>query len=89
MTMIKLEHANKYFGDLHVLKDINLEVAEGEKRVIIGPAGSGKSTTVRCMNFPEVSSGGKVYLDNKKLNHKNKVHLIRETTSMVFCVGGG
>ncbi len=84
MAMIKLEHVNKYFGDLHVLKDINLEVAEGEKLVIIGPSGSGKSTTVRCMNFLEEPSGGKVYLDNKELNHKNKVHLIRETTSMVF-----
>lgn len=81
---IKLEHVNKYFGDLHVLKDINLEVAEGEKLVIIGPSGSGKSTTVRCMNFLEEPSSGKVYLDGKELNHKNKVHLIRETTSMVF-----
>ena len=51
--MIKLEHVEKYFGDLHVLKDVNLEVAEGEKLVIIGPSGSGKSTTVRCMNFLE------------------------------------
>ena len=84
MAMIKLEHVNKYFGDLHVLKDINLEVAEGEKLVIIGPSGSGKSTTVRCMNFLEEPSRGKVYLDGKELNHKNKVHLIRETTSMVF-----
>ena len=84
MAMIKLEHVNKYFGDLHVLKDINLEVAEGEKLVIIGPSGSGKSTTVRCMNFLEEPSSGKVYLDGKELNHKNKVHLIRETTSMVF-----
>ena len=42
MAMIKLENVNKYFGDLHVLKDVNLEVAEGEKLVIIGPSGSGK-----------------------------------------------
>ena len=84
MAMIKLEHVNKYSGDLHGLKDINLEVAEGEKLVIIGPSGSGKSTTVRCMNFLEEPSSGKVYLDGKELNHKNKVHLIRETTSMVF-----
>ena len=58
--MIKLEHVEKYFGDLHVLKDVNLEVAEGEKLVIIGPSGSGKSTTVRCMNFLEEPTSGHV-----------------------------
>lgn len=84
MAMIRLEHVNKYFGDLHVLKDVNLEVAEGEKLVIIGPSGSGKSTTVRCMNFLEEPTSGKVYVDGKELTHKNKVHLIRATTSMVF-----
>ncbi len=84
MAMIKLEHVNKSFGDLKVLKDVNLEVAEGEKLVVIGPSGSGKSTTVRCMNFLEEPTSGKVYIDGKHLTHQNKVHLIRETTSMVF-----
>ena len=79
MAMIKMEHVNKYFGDLHVLKDVNLEVKEGEKLVIIGPSGSGKSTTVRCMNFLEEPTSGKVWVDGKELNHKNKVHVIRET----------
>ena len=65
--MIKLEHVDKYFGDLHVLKDVNLEVAEGEKLVIIGPSGSGKSTTVRCMNFLEEPTSGHVYIDGKEL----------------------
>ena len=51
--MIKLAHVYKNFGKTEVLKDINLEVREGEKLVIIGPSGSGKSTTVRCMNFLE------------------------------------
>ncbi len=84
MAMIKMEHVNKYFGDLHVLKDVNLEVKEGEKLVIIGPSGSGKSTTVRCMNFLEEPTSGRVLVDGKELNHKNKVHVIRETSSMVF-----
>ncbi len=82
--MIKLEKVNKYFGDLHVLKDVDLEVKEGEKLVIIGPSGSGKSTTVRCMNFLEEPTSGHVYIDGKELTSKNKVKLVRETTSMVF-----
>ena len=84
MAMIKMEHVNKYFGDLHVLKDVNLEAKEGEKLVIIGPSGSGKSTTVRCMNFLEEPTSGRVLVDGKELNHKNRVHVIRETSSMVF-----
>ena len=84
MAMIKLENVNKYFGDLHVLKDVNLEVKEGEKLVIIGPSGSGKSTTVRCMNYLESPSSGKVIIDGHELNNKNKTKIIRSTTSMVF-----
>lgn len=82
--MIKLENVNKYFGDLHVLKDVNLEVAEGEKLVIIGPSGSGKSTTVRCINFLEEPTSGHIYIDGKEITHRNKTHIVRETTSMVF-----
>ncbi len=82
--MIKMENVNKFFGDLHVLKDINLEVAEGEKLVIIGPSGSGKSTAVRCLNFLEAPTGGHVYINGEELTHKNKTRLVRETTSMVF-----
>lgn len=82
--MIKLENVNKYFGDLHVLKDVNLEVKEGEKLVIIGPSGSGKSTTVRCMNFLETPTSGHIYIDGQELTHKNKTKLVRDTTSMVF-----
>ena len=66
---------------LHVLKDVNLEGAEGEKLVIIGPSGSGKSTTVRCMNFLEEPTSGHVYIDGQELTAKNKTKLVRETTS--------
>ncbi|MBQ2861267.1 MAG: amino acid ABC transporter ATP-binding protein, partial [Oscillospiraceae bacterium] len=82
--MIKLVNVNKYFGSLHVLKDVNLEVKEGEKLVIIGPSGSGKSTTVRCMNFLEEPSSGEVYIDGELLTHKNKTELVKRTSAMVF-----
>ena len=49
--MIEIKHLNKYFGDLHVLKDVSLTVREGEKLVVIGPSGSGKSTLIRCVNW--------------------------------------
>ena len=55
--MIKIEHLSKNFGDLEVLRDINLEVKEGEVVCIIGPSGSGKSTLLRCINQLETPSG--------------------------------
>ena len=82
--VIKLVNVNKFFGSLHVLKDINLQVAEGEKLVIIGPSGSGKSTTVRCMNFLEEPTSGQVYIDGVQLTHKNKTEVVRGSTAMVF-----
>ena len=82
--MIKLQEVNKYFGANHVLKDINLTVAEGEKLVIIGPSGSGKSTTVRCMNFLEAPTSGHVFIDGEELTQKNKIQLVRRTSAMVF-----
>ena len=82
--MIRLEKVNKMFGDLHVLKDVDLTVAEGEKLVIIGPSGSGKSTTVRCMNFLEEPTSGKVFVAGQELTHRNKRQLVRENMSMVF-----
>ena len=83
-TMIRLDKVNKVFGDLHVLKDVTLEVAEGEKLVIIGPSGSGKSTTVRCMNFLEEPTGGKVYIAGQEMTRKNRRQLVRDNISMVF-----
>ena len=82
--MIRLEKVNKMFGDLHVLKEVDLTVAEGEKLVIIGPSGSGKSTTVRCMNFLEEPTSGKVFVAGQELTHRNKRQVVRENMSMVF-----
>ncbi len=82
--MIRLEHICKNFGDLQVLKDVNLEVKEGEKLVIIGPSGSGKSTTVRCMNFLEEPTSGKVFINGEEMTKKNQTRVIRDNVSMVF-----
>jgi len=82
--MIRLNNVNKYFGDLHVLKNVSLTVNEGEKLVIIGPSGSGKSTTVRCMNFLEQPTDGEVYICKEQMTSKNSRRIIRDNISMVF-----
>lgn len=82
--MIKVNHLKKNFGDLEVLKDINLTVEEGEKLVIIGPSGSGKSTLIRCMNYLEEPTSGEVYINDQKLTHKNRGEMARKYSSMVF-----
>lgn len=82
--MIRMEHVCKSFGQLEVLKDICLEVAEGEKLVIIGPSGSGKSTLARCINFLELPTSGKVYIDGEELTAKNRTAVVRKSSSMVF-----
>ena len=68
--MIKLEHVYKSFGNLQVLKDINLEVDEGEVLCVIGPSGSGKSTMLRCLNHLERISEGKLYIDGELVDEK-------------------
>ena len=82
--MIKLSNVHKSFGNHEVLKGINLDVHEGEKLVIIGPSGSGKSTTVRCMNGLEMPTSGQVFVDDVELTRKNRINLVRSTSSMVF-----
>lgn len=82
--MIKLVNVCKSFGDLEVLKNVNLEVKEGEKLVIIGPSGSGKSTTIRCMNFLEEPTSGEVYINGTKLTKQNRIQVIRDNIAMVF-----
>ena len=81
---IQVKGLNKYFGGLHVLKDVNLSVKEGEKVVIIGPSGSGKSTLIRCIDYLEEPTSGEVYIDGTKLTKKNHLQMARKYSSMVF-----
>lgn len=82
--MIRLEDVHKSFGDLEVLKGINLHVKEGEKLVIIGPSGSGKSTLIRCMNYLEEPTSGKVYIHNHLMLRKRRAFINKIHSSMVF-----
>lgn len=82
--MIQVKNLKKNFGDLEVLKNINLTVQEGEKLVIIGPSGSGKSTLIRCMNYLEEPTAGEVYINDQRLTHKNRGEMARKYSSMVF-----
>ncbi|SEL19676.1 amino acid ABC transporter ATP-binding protein, PAAT family [Carnobacterium iners] len=85
MTKIKVENLKKSFGSLEVLKDLNVEIQEGEVVCIIGPSGSGKSTFLRCLNQLEDISGGKVTIDNNNLSdHSKNINKIRENIGMVF-----
>lgn len=67
MPVIKINNLNKVFGDNEVLKDINLEINQGEVVAIIGPSGSGKSTLLRCMNLLEVPTKGQVIFEGNDL----------------------
>ena len=82
--MIEIRGLNKYFGDLHVLKDINLTVKAGEKLVVIGPSGSGKSTLIRCIDYLEEPTSGNVIIDGTPLTKKNHLEMARKYSSMVF-----
>lgn len=83
--MIKISHLSKKFGNLEVLKDINLDIEEGEVVCIIGPSGSGKSTFLRCINQLESPSGGIVEYEGKKLlDKKCDIRKFREEVGMVF-----
>lgn len=83
-NMIEIRGLNKYFGDLYVLKDINLTVEAGEKLVVIGPSGSGKSTLIRCIDWLEEPTTGEVLIDGQLVTKKNHLEMARKYSSMVF-----
>jgi len=82
--MINIKNIHKKFGKLHVLKGIDLHVAEREVVVIIGPSGSGKSTLLRCINFLEEPTEGEVIVDGIKLDCEANVNKVRIEVGMVF-----
>ena len=83
--VVKIEDMHKWYGQFHVLKDINLEVAQGERIVICGPSGSGKSTLIRCINRLEVHQEGSINIYGTELSSDLKnLETIRSDVGMVF-----
>lgn len=84
-SIIHMENVNKWFGALHVLKDINLDVSKGEVVVIIGPSGSGKSTLIRTINRLEEIQKGRIVVDGIELNRDvRNIDAVRKEVGMVF-----
>ena len=85
MPKIIVKNLQKKFGDLEVLKDINLEVEEGEVVCVIGPSGSGKSTMLRCLNGLEEATSGTIVVDGNEITDPNvDIDLVRRNIGMVF-----
>lgn len=82
---IVVKGLRKCYGELEVLKKIDIEVTEGEVLCLIGPSGSGKSTLLRCLNRLEKSNGGEIWINNQNLENKNlNINKLRESIGMVF-----
>ncbi len=83
--LVRLSGVQKYFGDLHVLRDIDLDVARGEVVVVIGPSGAGKSTLCRAINRLETIDEGEILLDGQPLPQEGKaLARLRADVGMVF-----
>ena len=84
-SMIEMNNVHKWFGDLHVLNDVNLKVSKSEKIVICGPSGSGKSTLIRCINRLEEHQKGEIFVEGTELtNDSRSIERIRGEVGMVF-----
>ncbi|MBY4893832.1 amino acid ABC transporter ATP-binding protein [Rhodobacteraceae bacterium N5(2021)] len=83
--MIEATHLDKFYGDFHALKDINLSVHQGEKMVVCGPSGSGKSTLIRCFNGLEFHNSGTLVIDGIEVHENAKeIRQLRQNVGMVF-----
>jgi len=84
-TIIRVDGLNKWYGPFHVLKDLDLDVATGERIVICGPSGSGKSTFIRCLNRLEEHQQGRIVIDGIELTPDvKKIETVRREVGMVF-----
>src|SRR5690606_36778887 len=84
-AIIELKNVNKWYGQFHVLRNINLDVGRGERIVICGPSGSGKSTLIRCINRLEEHQQGRIIVDGVELtNDLRQIEAIRRDVGMVF-----
>jgi putative glutamine transport system ATP-binding protein len=84
-SLIQFRNVNKHYGHFHVLKDINLQIKEGEVVVIIGPSGSGKSTLLRCINRLETISDGELIVNDVPVHDKKiDINAFRRNIGMVF-----
>ena len=83
-SIIAIESLNKWYGDFHALRDINLAVAAGEKVVICGPSGSGKSTLIRCINALEEYQQGSIRVQDTLLKNVRDIDAVRRDVGMVF-----
>jgi general L-amino acid transport system ATP-binding protein len=84
-NIIEIKNLNKWYGDFHVLKDIDLSVKKGEIVVVCGPSGSGKSTLIRCINYLEQFQEGSIVVDDIEVcEDVKKIKAIREDVAMVF-----
>ncbi|SDM45510.1 polar amino acid transport system ATP-binding protein [Fictibacillus solisalsi] len=84
-VMINVNNLNKSFGELHVLKDVNLEVHEQDVVVLIGASGSGKSTLLRCLNYLEYKESGTITIDGKVIEpDQTDLNKVRQEVGMVF-----
>jgi polar amino acid transport system ATP-binding protein len=82
--IIQIENVHKYFGRVHALRGVSLNINKGEVVVILGPSGSGKSTLLRCINHLEVYNTGKITVDNIVLKSAQNINAVRREVGMVF-----
>ena len=86
--MVEIKHIKKSFGKLEVLKDVSLNVDDGQVVVILGPSGSGKTTLLRCLNFLEHAESGEIAIGNSRVGlqkaKRKQIHSLRKKTGFVF-----